>query len=930
MKEKKIWKRVLTILLLFAIVATLVPALPALANVTNDTYMQMLPDSYVAGSGKFVLTANSRIFLESEEMPSDDMIHWAQFISQQFGSAGFGFSTSLPVVYGNQYAIEEGDILVSINYAEAGSKAEGYKIIVSDGLLEIIGADSRGLMYGVYTVIKMLRANGSTTLGGCTITDAPEAKERTVMLDCGRKYFTPEWIKNYIREMAYMGYNTFEIHFAEDQGMRLDIWDSNYFTSKNGNDFTPFVGGWAASWLVDKYENYADKDKYLTAKEMVEIIEVAKQYQIEIIPSFDTPMHCQYLRYKWRAYVMGDNEMNLTTPTVNKNFSFNFAGNKYNKSGITNLSTGVLTEYDNDWNVWGYIQVCDDNGNRGYTKTLDVTNAVSRSFMEALLEDYADFFKQYGCTKFNICADEVAFYSQDGWQTYARQILGAKYNNATLKSSGTKYDTFVDYVNEITDLLHNKGYKVRIFSDFVDRKGLGGANYKQTLTFNEDLEIMYWWLPGDNSSVQSVTHFVNSGYTLYNCVQNYTYYVLATNSSGHDGRDPNTTSWTWQYASADRIFNNWNPTVFTHPQDLGTSKAVVVDANKVSGGYFLIWTDYGAYNTENQIWNGVDSTGKYNIIERMWSNSQKMWTYDLNSKISYTNFNTVTKKLGHYPGYTDCTKATVLPAASPIEKVYGGAGLCVYHKTMVNGKEHILDFANVECLAGTAFTYPFYDRYGYEVDHIEGATTVDTLNLSMGCYFIPHDTGADGGLIHGVLENDVVEITIWYRNTPDNTNLETLVQNAEEKGSYTEESWSAYSAALAEAQAVYNAGSGVCQEEIDAATKKLVEAQAGLEAPNTGATELLDFRMGTSNVEKGRYGVLFFNTTTDVSLAEIRILDAEGNQIPIASFGIASTKNENGEALKQWRVRFVAETTGNLTYTLHADSITQDFSFTCS
>ncbi len=637
------------------------------APVENNASIQLLTDSYIAGKGAFTVSDDNRFYLVSESEPNAEMKDLAQFISQQFALEKVPSEQTLPVVYGAETLKKRGDILLKIDFEAAGGIAESYKITVTSDNICIIGADERGLMYGAFMIIKYLRANGSNTVAGCTIQDSPDAEERSVMLDCGRKYFTPEWIKNYIRQMAFMGYNTFELHFAEDQGIRLDIWDEKYFSSTNGNDFTPFVGGWAATWLVDKYENYADEDKYLTAEEMVEILEVAKQYRIDIIPSFDTPMHCQYLRYKWCSYVMGENEFNLYCPTVNKDFSFNYNGQKYSKDGITDLSTGVTSEFSS-YDCWEYIQVKDNKGVRGYTKVIDVTNSVARSLLEAILVDYADFFKQYGCTEFNICGDEVAFYEKDGWQDYARDVLAKELNDSALASSGSKYDTFIHYINEIADILQEKGYAVRMYSDFVDREVKGKDRkslwYERHLEFDKEIEIMYWWLPEDNREVTDISNFVDGGYKIYNCVQNYCYYVLATNNMGADARDPNTANWTWQYASADRIYNNWNPTVFTHPTE---GSVRVVDEAEVSGGYFLIWSDYGAMNTESEMWNGIDSTGKYNVIERMWSNIAKMWNYDLNSSLEYGDFATLATAMGCYPGYTDCTEKIVMPTAKSVE-----------------------------------------------------------------------------------------------------------------------------------------------------------------------------------------------------------------------------------------------------------------------
>ena len=595
----------------------------------NDKSLTETYDSYDARSGSFLLTEKTGICWVSEKKLSEEESEFLRFLAQQFAAAELPTGKLLSCRQGKSG--KAGEILLCW---DASVPAEGYEMEVSSENIRITAADERGMLYGCFALIKQLRANDSLRMGACLLRNAPEAKERAVLLDCGRKYFTAEWIKNYIREMAYMGYNTFEMHFSEDQGIRLDIWDEEYFQSPSGNDFTWACGGWAASWLVDEYEDYPDAEKYLTAAEMVEILEVAKQYRVDVIPSFDTPMHCQYLRRHWHSFV-----------EENRDYSFRFDGKTYSAAGVTENGTTVAYRdlkktYPNA--TWSVIVVRNDYGITTNTKVIDVTNPVARALLEALLTDYAAFFRQYGCEEFNICGDEVAFYAQDGWEVYAQENLQIP--------DGSKYDTYVDYINEITDLLQEQGYRVRMFSDFVDR-----ANQTQHIEFDEELELIYWWLPEDNSAVVPVDHFVETDRVIYNGVQNYCYYVLATNESGDDARDPKTVHWTWQFATADRIYSKWNPTVFTHPVR-GEKRIAESD-----GGYFLIWTDYGAYATETEVWNGEDETGKYNVIERMWANISKMWDYDLNEDLDFEDFADLCLRLGHYPGYTACDAATVLP-----------------------------------------------------------------------------------------------------------------------------------------------------------------------------------------------------------------------------------------------------------------------------
>ncbi|MBE6984700.1 MAG: hypothetical protein E7434_03625 [Ruminococcaceae bacterium] len=664
-------KRLMTFLLCIAIAVSLMPTTFAEGQAVrsaNNATVQLLTDVYESGSGSFTLTESSRFYLVSDAEPTGEMIEFVQFLSTQFAADGLPSSQTLPIVYGEEPFAQSGDVILKLDTSVGGGIAESYKITVDSEHIRIAGTDLRGLMYGAFMVMKYMRLNGEAGMAGCTIQDSPDAAERTVMLDCGRKYFTAEWIKNYIRQMAFMGYNTFEIHFAEDQGFRLDIWDSNYFTSPNGNDFSWACGGMVGSWVNSAYQDYADEHKYLTAKEMVEIIEVAKQYQIDVIPSFDTPMHCQYLRRIWSAHVGGTvaSELDSNYYTVNKNFSFVYNGKKYSSAGITNVSTGKTSSYNSTYDCWDNIMSKNDSGNRSGTKTIDVTNAVGRNLMLALTEDFAAFFKQYGCDEFNICADEVAFYRYDGWAGYASSYVSG---------GSTKYDTLIDYVNEVTELLYDYDFHVRAFCDFIDRDGeydtdfttssyANSTWFQRNIEFDPDLEIVYWELPYTNSGVQPVDTFIDKGSKIYNAVENYNYYVLALYQSKYDDRGGY--RFNWAHISAENVFNLWNPTVFSFPN----KTECVVNAADVDGGYFLIWSDYGAMSTESEIWNGIDSSGTYNVIERMWSNVSKMWNYDLNSAMTFSNFASMTKAMGYYPGYTDCTKALTLPTAQSVQPAH--------------------------------------------------------------------------------------------------------------------------------------------------------------------------------------------------------------------------------------------------------------------
>lgn len=610
--KKTALSMLLAVLILLSACAEAAQTEPPVQTAQNHDALSQLIDRYEAGEGTFTLD-------EACSLTVSDGVdaQTAEFIRMQFIAAGY---SAMSIVQSEQ---EGKRIVLSM---DASIHAEGYEITVSTEQLTLKASDARGLMYGAFMVIKTLRANGGSSIGGCVMADAPDAAERVVMIDCGRKYYTVEWLCNFIRQSAYMGYNAIELRFSDDQGTRFDIWDPEYFTDNvNGNDFSWICGGYVGSWVKNIYHDYEDERKFLRASEIDQIMKVAAEYQMEVIPGFDSPGHCQYLCRAFENY----GPLSL---------QFNYGGKSYSFFGLKENGETIATTSDLKELYPNTDAASIFTGNH---ITLDVTNPYARAYILAIIEDYARFFRQYGCDTFHIGGDEVRLhtnsYGSVDWENYVAEGY-------------SKYDTCVDYINEQTAMLKDLGYQVRAFSDFIDYVS-DDPDYEQNIEFDPDIELSYWIGDYDLETARSVTHFLGER-KIFNCLQNYCYYSLTESNAGKDGRDPETHDWDFYYSTEDRIYEYWNPTVFEWPEDPG--EGCVVDPSEVAGGYFLIWCDNAAQSTQEEIWNGIDETGKYNVVDRMWSNTYKMWNYDLNETLSFEDFCTWRDALGCFPGYTDC------------------------------------------------------------------------------------------------------------------------------------------------------------------------------------------------------------------------------------------------------------------------------------
>lgn len=139
-----------------------------------------------------------------------------------------------------------------------------YSILIDDNI-EISSGSFVGLFYGTRTILQLLVQNNSIPHG--KITDWPYYKERGIMVDVGRKYYSINWLKDRIRELSYFKLNILHLHFSDNEGFRLESVSHPEVVS----------------------------DQFYTKNEVRDLIDFAKKYYVQIIPEIDMPGHCKAL-----------------------------------------------------------------------------------------------------------------------------------------------------------------------------------------------------------------------------------------------------------------------------------------------------------------------------------------------------------------------------------------------------------------------------------------------------------------------------------------------------------------------------------------------------------------------------------------------------------------------------------------------------------
>ncbi|MFJ8015494.1 family 20 glycosylhydrolase [Streptomyces sp. NPDC096339] len=166
----------------------------------------------------------------------------------------------LGIGYAESTTPRSGDVELSLGDAKSGSP-ESYTLTVKDGRVHVTGPDEAGVFYGTRTLKQAVKAAGSAPEG--TVRDAPAKPQRGLNLDIARKYFTPDWIKDRLRQMADLKLNQLGLHFSDDQAFRIESTSHPEIVS------TP----------------------HLTKAQVRDINALAARLHITVVPEIDSPGH---------------------------------------------------------------------------------------------------------------------------------------------------------------------------------------------------------------------------------------------------------------------------------------------------------------------------------------------------------------------------------------------------------------------------------------------------------------------------------------------------------------------------------------------------------------------------------------------------------------------------------------------------------------
>lgn len=295
-----------------------------------------------------------------------------------------------------------------------------------------------------------------------------------MFLDCGRKYYSVDSIKQLIDNASAAGFNYIQLAVGND-GLRFLLDDMEL--TVGSKTYTSEAVSSAIHAGNEKYYNF-DVDE-LTQTEMDTIIDYAKSKGMGVIPCVNTPGHMDAIL-----------------------------------DAATSL-TGQDCAYKNS------------------IRTIDVTNTTAVAFTQALLQKYITYFAGKGCQLFNMGADE---YANDKFTTGAMGF-GNLINSGNYKAYGDYINAVAKMIKDVkmTPMAFNDGIYFwgntscgTIDTDIIicywsSGWGTSPTDYKPTSASNLETKGFklvnthgdYYWVLGKNDWQCSPTKAAGFDYTAF-------------------------------------------------------------------------------------------------------------------------------------------------------------------------------------------------------------------------------------------------------------------------------------------------------------------------------------------------------------------------------------------------------------------------------
>lgn len=153
---------------------------------------------------------------------------------------------------------------------------EGYVLDITSKV-EMEAPTAKGVFWATRTLLQMMYNQPKGLVKGKAV-DYPLYAKRGFMLDVGRKFFSMDYLKQYVKILSFYKLNEFQIHLNDNAFPEFYDYDWNKTYS-------------AFRLECESFPGLTARDGSYTKEEFKEFQRMANRYGIDVIPEIDVPAH---------------------------------------------------------------------------------------------------------------------------------------------------------------------------------------------------------------------------------------------------------------------------------------------------------------------------------------------------------------------------------------------------------------------------------------------------------------------------------------------------------------------------------------------------------------------------------------------------------------------------------------------------------------
>lgn len=293
------------------------------------------------------------------------------------------------------FVTEGGDIILATDKSDEELGKDGYTMDITEKNITIKAPEDIGLLYGIYTVLQSVKADGYVPCGKAR--DYSYYQIRGGMLDVARAWVPLEYVEEITKYYAFFKLNEIHLHIN-------DAGANSYSAFRLESD----VPGLTAT------DGYYTKDEYRAyQKRMLE-------YGVEVITEIDTPAHSHCFNNVDKELMLDGGHLDISKPEVIQFVKDLFdeymtgddpvfvskrvhIGTDEYPDGYNELMRAYTDELIKHINSRGYTpRFWGSFGNQGFNGETPVSSDAEANFWATELSDYKTLFEM-GYDIINTC-----------------------------------------------------------------------------------------------------------------------------------------------------------------------------------------------------------------------------------------------------------------------------------------------------------------------------------------------------------------------------------------------------------------------------------------------------------------------------------------------------------------------------------------------